>query len=38
MARGALCSSEELEFGLCLVEKVYKPDFAEEKAVLCSLF
>lgn len=38
MAKGALCSSEELEFGLYLVGKVYKQDFAEEKLVVCSLF
>lgn len=34
----ALCSSEELEFGLYLPGKVYKPVFAEGKLVVCSLF
>lgn len=32
------CSSEELEFGLYLLGKVYKPAFAEGKLVVCSLF
>lgn len=36
MAKEVLCSYEELEFGLYLVGKVYKPDLGEEK--LSSVF
>lgn len=38
MAKTAVYGSGELELGLYLLGKIFKPDFAERNLLVCSLF